>query len=119
MPNIEKASGWEREWGLFLHLAGFAMFVIPIGGGLILPLILWLLKKDESEWVNVNGMASINHQISIHLYIILTIPLVFIRIGILIIAMILIFNIVVLTMASVKAAKGQLFRYPLSIPFLQ
>ena len=113
-----KVTGWERDWGMFCHLAGFAFFVFPLGG-ILGPLIIWLSKKDESEWVDTNGKASINFQLSLHLYLVLCIPLVFIVVGGFLIVALAIFNLVFLSIASVKAGKGELFRYPLSIPFIQ
>jgi len=53
------------------------------------------------------------------LYIVLAIPLCFILLGIPIIIALGILKIVCVIIASVKAPKGELFRYPLVIPFIQ
>jgi uncharacterized Tic20 family protein len=50
---------------------------------------------------------------------VLAIPLVFIVIGIPILAALGILKVVCIIIASIKAPKGELFRYPLSIPFIQ
>jgi uncharacterized Tic20 family protein len=108
----------ERNWSMLCHLSAFAGFFFPFGG-IIGPLICWLTRKDESEWVNVNGRNSLNFQLSILLYIVLAVPLCFIIIGFPIIIMLGILKFVCVIIASVKAPKGELFRYPLAIPFVQ
>jgi uncharacterized protein len=108
----------ERNWSMLCHLSAFAGFFFPFGG-IIGPLICWLTRKDESDWVNINGRNALNFQLSILLYMVLAIPLCFIIIGIPIIAALSVLKVVCIIIASVKAPKGELFRYPLSIPFIQ
>ena len=108
----------ERNWAMLCHLSAFAGFFFPFGG-IIGPLICWLSKRDESSWVYTNGRAALNFQLSMLLYMILTIPLCFILIGIPIIIVIGTLKVVCVIIASVKAAKGETFNYPLVIPFLQ
>ena len=108
----------EKNWAMLCHLAAFAGFFFPFGG-IIGPLICWLTKRDESSWVNENGKASLNFQLSMLLYIVLAIPLCFIIIGIPIIAALGTLKIICIIIASVKAGKGDTFRYPLVIPFIQ
>ncbi len=108
----------ERNWAMFCHLSAFAGFFFPFGA-IIGPLICWLSRRDESSWVNVNGRNSMNFQLSILLYIVLAIPLCFIVIGIPIILGLLTLKVVCIIIASIKASKGENFRYPLVIPFIQ
>jgi len=108
----------ERNWSMLCHLSAFAGFFFPFGG-VIGPLICWLTRRDESSWVNLNGKASLNFQLSMLLYIVLAIPLCFIIIGIPIVMLLGILKVVCVIIASVKAPKGELFRYPLVIPFIQ
>ena len=108
----------ERNWAMLCHLSAFATFFFPFGG-VIGPLICWLSRKDESEWVNMNGKNSLNFQLSILLYIVLAIPLCLIIIGIPIIIILSTLKVICIIIASTKAPKGELFRYPLSIPFVQ
>lgn len=108
----------ERNWSMLCHLSAFAGFFFPFGG-IIGPLICWLTRKDESEWVNLNGRNALNFQLSMLLYMVLAVPLVFIVIGIPILAILSVLKVVCIILASVKAPKGELFKYPLSIPFIQ
>lgn len=118
MEEIHVYSESERNWAMLCHLSAFAGFFFPFGG-IIGPLICWLSKKDESLWINNNGRASLNFQLSMLLYIVLAIPLVFIVIGIPIIVFLGILKIICVIIASIKAAKGERYKYPISIPFIQ
>jgi uncharacterized protein len=118
MEENRVLSETERNWSMLCHLSAFAGFFFPFGG-VIGPLICWLTKRDESSWVNDNGKASLNFQLSMLLYMILTIPLCFILIGIPIIIFLVVLKVICIIIASVKAPKGELFRYPLVIPFIQ
>jgi uncharacterized Tic20 family protein len=118
MEENRVLSETERNWSMLCHLASFAGFFFPFGG-IIGPLICWLTRRDESSWVNINGRASLNFQLSMLLYMVLAIPLCFIIIGIPIIIALGTLKIVCVIIASVKAPKGELFRYPLVIPFIQ
>jgi uncharacterized Tic20 family protein len=118
MEEIKTYTQSERDWAMFCHLSSFACFFFPLGG-IIGPLICWISRKDESAWVNSNGKASLNFQISILLYVVLSIPLCFILVGIPIIIFLWILKIVCVIVASVRASKGEYFKYPLAIPFLQ
>ena len=118
MKEIRVLSETERNWAMFCHLSAFAGFFFPFGG-IIGPLICWLSRKDDSTWVNENGKASMNFQLSILLYLVLAAPLCIIIIGFPIIALIVTLKIICIVIASVKASKGEEFKYPLSIPFIQ
>jgi uncharacterized Tic20 family protein len=108
----------ERNWAMLCHLSAFASFFFPFGG-IIGPLICWLSRKDESAWVDQNGKASMNFELSILLYSVLCIPLCFILIGFLILGFLVTLKVICIIIASVKASKGEKFRYPISIPFIQ
>lgn len=118
MEEIRELSESERNWSMLCHLSGFAGFFFPFGG-IIGPLICWLSRKDESRWVDVNGKASMNFQLSLLLYMVLAIPLCFILIGIPIVVFLGFLKVICIVIASVRASKGELFRYPISIPFIQ
>lgn len=118
MEEIRELRESERNWSMLCHLSAFAGFFFPFGG-IIGPLICWLSKKDESAWVDLNGKESMNFQLSILLYIVLAIPLCFIIIGIPIVVFLGFLKVICIIIASVKASKGERFKYPLAIPFIQ
>jgi len=119
MEEVKTYTQSEKDWAMFCHLSALAMIIFPPFGGVIGPLICWISRRAESQWIDKNGKSSMNFQLSILLYGMLTIPLCFILIGIPIIVFLAIFNLVCVVVASIKASQGDVFKYPLSIPFIQ
>ncbi len=118
MNEIRILTESERNWAMFCHLSTFSGVIIPFGG-IIGPLICWSSKKQDSKFVDDNGKQSINFQLSMLLYFIICIPLMFIIVGILIAVALGILELVCVIIASIKAGKGEDYRYPLTIPFIQ
>jgi uncharacterized Tic20 family protein len=118
MREIRELSESERTWAMLCHLSAFAGFFFPFGG-IIGPLICWLSRKDESQWIDQNGKQSLNFEISILLYIVLAAPLCIIIIGIPIVIFLVFLKVICIIIASVKASKGEEFKYPVTIPFIQ
>jgi len=118
MYEIRELSESERNWAMLCHLSAFAGYFFPFGG-ILGPLICWLMKKDESPWVDFNGKWSLNFQISILLYMMLATPLAFIIVGIPILLFLGFLEVICIVIASIRASKGEEFRYPLCIPFIQ
>jgi len=107
----------ERTWGMVSHLSALAGFIVPFGH-IIGPLVIWLIKKDESPFVDDQGKESINFQISMTIYAIVAALLVLVVIGIFLLIGILILDMVLVIVAAVKANNGEEFRYPLNIKFI-
>lgn len=107
----------EKNAGMLCHLLALTGFVIPFGW-IFGPLIVWLVKKDESEFVNRQGKDSLNFQLSMLIWTICCIPLVFIVVGIFLLIALGIMNIIMIIIASIKAADGQFMDYPLSVKFI-
>jgi uncharacterized Tic20 family protein len=114
--NIDKRD--ENMWGMFCHLSAFSGYFIPFGN-IIGPLVIWLIKKDEYALVNDQGKESLNFQISITIYVIISAILAILIIGFFLLIAIAIFNLVMIIVASVKANEGVYFRYPFTINFFQ
>ena len=108
----------ERTWAAFCHLSALAGFVIPLGN-ILGPLVIWLIKKKESALVDKEAKKSINFQISVTIYLIISLILIVAFIGALLAPAVGIFSLVMIIMASVKASKGEEFKYPLAIPFIK
>ena len=69
----------ERNLGAAIHASVFSKFFIPFGN-FIIPLVLWTVNKQQSQFIDHNGKQALNFQISILLYSIvsgiITIPFV-------------------------------------------
>jgi uncharacterized Tic20 family protein len=116
MPKLDQAQ--ERNWGMACHLAALSGFVFPFGH-IIGPLVVWLIKKDESEFVDDQGKESLNFQISVTIYLVIAAILILVIIGIFLMAAIGVFVLVMIIVAGVKASSGEKFRYPLTLRLIQ
>jgi uncharacterized Tic20 family protein len=109
----------EKQWGMFTHLAALATFVLPIAGNIIGPLIIYLIKKDEYEFVNEQGKEVLNFQITWSIIFAISALLIIVGIGVLMLVGFGIAWLVLVIVASVAASNGQSYQYPLTIRFLQ
>ena len=109
----------ENLWPILCHLAGLLGYTAIPAANIIGPLVIWLIKKDEIPQLDAHGKAAINFQISLLIYILICIPLAFIVIGIFGMIVLGILNIIFIIIATIKAADGQVYDYPMSIKFLK
>jgi len=137
-------SSKERVWATFCHLAAFtALLGVPLGlvGG---PLVVWLIKKDESPFVNRHGKAALNFQISMALYTVvafliswgralfmfrvlplrglsirLPAGLGFASVSFPLLVILVALDIVSTIIGAVRANKGLEYRYPFAIPLIR
>lgn len=110
-----------RTWAMFCHLAGLAGFVIPIIlSGIIAPLIVWQIKKDEHPFIDEHGKEAMNFQISIGIYALVSLALIPVFcIGAFLLTAVGIVDLVFLLIAAIKANNGEHYRYPLCIRFIK
>jgi uncharacterized Tic20 family protein len=113
------ASKDANTWGMLCHLIAFAGFILPVIGNIVGPLVIWLIKKDEFEFVDDQGKESLNFQISMTIYFIISGILTIIIIGALLLIALSIFDIVMIIIATIKANGGEKYRYPLTIRFIK
>ena len=108
----------ERNWAVAIHLASFSGYLgIPFGH-IIGPLILWLMKKDGSRFLDEAGKETVNYNISIIIWFIACIPLCFLIVGFFLLGALALMDIIVTIMAAVAASNGKQYRYPLTIRFI-
>ena len=115
----ENSGKQTNTWGMLCHLTSLSAYVgIPFGH-IVGPLVIWLIKKDESEFVEHQGKESLNFQISIAIYAIIAGLLILIVIGIFLLIAVGIFSLVMIIIATVKASNGEKYRYPLTLRLIQ
>ena len=113
-PAAEPAI-WERNWAVFCHLGGFAGLVVPGVGQVLGPLVLWLVRRDQSAYVDHHGREAVNFQISMTLYALVAAALIWVLIGLVLIFVVLGVQFVFMVLASVAASQGEFYRYPLTL----
>ena len=110
-PNVQP---WERTYGLLLHLTQLLHLPIPV-----LPaLIMWLIKKDESPFIDDHGREAVNFQISLLIYYVISGVLVLCGIGFILCFATWVLGLVGMILAAIAANKGEYYRYPACIRFL-
>ncbi len=108
-----------KTMGMLCHLLSFAGYAgIPFGH-IIGPLIMWLVKKEDSEFIDECGKEAINFQISLTIYSIVSVFLMFIFIGVFTFIALVIVNLVCVIKAAIKANEGIIYRYPITIRFIK
>lgn len=91
------------------HLSSF--FAAP----LLLPLIVYLAMKDESQFASRNAAEALNFHLSVILYSLVCVPLMLIGVGIVLVVILWLLSLVCSAVAAIKASKGTCYRYPLTI----
>ncbi|MEM7602785.1 MAG: DUF4870 domain-containing protein [Verrucomicrobiota bacterium] len=113
---IEKPGSNERSWAVLAHLASIAGWVgIPMGH-ILAPLLIWVFKKDESEFVREQSIESLNFQVSMTLYAFLAAVLAMTVIGLIVaipaLIAIVIGDIVLTIVGALRVNKGASYLYP-------
>lgn len=120
----------ERLYATLIHLSGLLwLFGVP---GIVGVLIIWLLQRERSAFVDTHGKEGMNFQLSMMIYgltlailafagsllsvilvgFVLLIPAVVLAVAL------IVFQVVVAILGAVEANRGGYFRYPLAIRFL-
>jgi len=86
-----------------------------VGFPILGPLIIWLIKKDASPYLDAQGRELLNFQISYLIYALVSFVLCFILIGFPLLVVIGIAMLVLTIIGIVSAAEGKVYRFPLTI----
>lgn len=108
-----------RNWATVCHLGGLAFYVLPALGHIVVPLVVWLLKKNDFAFVDDQGKEALNFQISVTLYLIVAAISVLACIGFVLVPVVLVAQVVLAILAAVRTSNGEYYRYPLTIRFVK
>ncbi len=109
----------EQSGAIALQLSGFAGFLLPSLGQILAPLVIWLIKRPESAYLDRVGKDVLNFQISYTIYVVVAGILCWFCIGFLVLPVILVVWIVLMVVAAVKTSNGEEYKYPFTIRLLQ
>lgn len=101
----------ERLWATLVHLGGLFF-------GFLAPLIGYLVLKDRGPFVRAHTATALNFQLTLLIVMIAGGILSIVLIGFLIMFAAYVLNIVFCIIAAVKANRGEWYRYPMAIRFL-
>lgn len=118
----------DKNYSALIHFSGFAGYFFPLGN-FIMPLILWSIKKEESNFIYEHGKNAVNFQLSLLIYTfllaLLIIPITILTLGLGLIAVILaiipafLLSIILVVSACIKALNGEPYDYPFTIEFFK
>lgn len=100
MPTKE-----ERMMAALIYILSF--FTVFIG-----PLIIWLLKKDESEYVDFHGKEYFNFLISYAIYGLVSSILMVVLIGFVLAPIVGVLALIFTILGAIKAYEGDYYRIP-------
>ena len=118
-PGSKEINKDARMWAMVCHLAGLAGMLLPGTGNIVAPLVVWQIKKEGNPFIDEQGKEAVNFQISISMYLIISIFLCIICVGAFLVAATIFFFFVFSLIAAVKANNGFHYRYPLIIRFIK
>lgn len=112
LPVVGRPSTDDKLLIILCHLSAF------LGAGIILPLVVYLVKKNETGVTAEHAKEVLNFHLSLLVYALVSLLLVLAGIGVLLMAAIGIGSVVLAIVAAVKASEGVLYRYPATIRFI-
>ncbi|PYI73707.1 MAG: DUF4870 domain-containing protein [Verrucomicrobia bacterium] len=108
-----------RTWNVLCHATALAGFFVPWAGHILGPLIVWLVKRNDSPEIDEHGKESLNFQISMLIYNVIAGVLCLVLIGFVILGILHILNLILVIIASIQASEGKFYRYPLAIRLIK
>ena len=116
--TLSKISSDVNQWSMFIHLSQFCGYLAPLAG-FVVPIVLWQIKKDESDVIDKHGKIVANWILTELIYGLVFGLLCLILIGIPLIITLAVLSIVFPIIGGIKANGGEVWPYPLSITFFR
>ena len=110
---IDPVSSESKGWAAAAHM--LPLLGLPLVG----PLIIWVIKHEDDPFVEEHSREALNFWISVFMYAFISVLLVIVLIGILMLIVLGIFSFVAAIVATIRAASGDEFRYPLTIRLIK
>jgi hypothetical protein len=113
MNNVTIApSNDDKNIATITHLSGILFSFIP-------SVIVWLLKKDDNEYLSAQAKEALNFQLTILLAQFVACILIAILVGFLLLGIIWLFNVVLCIVAAISTSNGETYRYPLCLRLIK
>jgi len=119
VPVLETKES-DRSWCIGLHLSGLSGIVLGLAlAHVLVPLVIWLIKRADSPQIDATGKEVLNFQISFSIYFLIAGILCWLLIGFLILPVLFIIWLVCMILAAVRTSNGETYSYPMTIRFLK
>jgi len=100
----KRTSDNDKQMAMFCHLGG-------ILGGFLGPLLIWMMKKEESRYIDRHGKEALNFALTMMIVNMVGIPITCGLLALISIPLALIFHI----QGAMAANRGEYYEYPMSI----
>jgi hypothetical protein len=107
-----------KQWSVLLHLSQLLNLVTGFGG-IIAPIVIWMLFRDQSPEIDQHGKNIVNWWISSLIYGVVSGLLCLVLIGIPLLIALVILTFVFPIIGAIKASSGEVWRYPMTINFIK
>jgi len=97
----------EKMWGMLAHMSFLLVFVI--GVSCIAPLIIWMIKKDSSAFIEDQAKEALNFQLSALIAILVCSVTC---IGAVLLPVIVVGGVIYGVIGGMAANRGEVYRYP-------
>ncbi|MBE9033376.1 DUF4870 domain-containing protein [filamentous cyanobacterium LEGE 11480] len=106
-----------NNYRALMHASQYAGFIVPFAG-LVAPIVLWAMAKDDYPEVDTEGKYILNWMISALIYSVVSGILCLFLIGIPMLIAVIFMGLIFPLLGTLKATKGESYEYPLTIKFL-
>jgi len=100
-----------NQWAMFIHFSILAGWIVPIGG-LIVPILLWQIKKDELPGIVPHAHVVLNWIVTSLVYALICLVLSLVLIGIFGFMALGLATIIFAVIGGIKANEGEIWEYP-------
>jgi uncharacterized Tic20 family protein len=107
----------EQTWAVILHASAFTGLMVPFGN-VLGPLLVWLIKKDESAFIDESGKAALNFQLTWTMLMLGALVTLLVGIGFLLVPVVAVAWIVIVVLATVRASDREVYDYPLTLDLI-
>lgn len=110
----------ERTWSIVAHLGPPVLALVSLGTlGFLTPLVVWLVFRDRSRFVDQQAKESLNFQITLLIAYVVGWLLVWVLVGFVILFAAWVCSIVFGVLAAVAVNRYEPYRYPINIRFIK
>lgn len=110
-PSEPKRDRETNQWAMFIHFSILAGWAIPIAG-LVVPILLWQLKKDDLPGIVPHAHIVLNWIITSMVYAVICLILSLVLIGLLGFMVLGLVTVIYAIIGGLKANDGEVWEYP-------
>lgn len=108
----------DSTLGVVCHLLSLAGFAVPFGH-ILGPLILWVVKRSDSPYLDAVGKEVVNFNISWSIYMLIAAFSILAVVGLLLLPLVAITWLILVIVGAINSSSGKFHRYPLTIRLIK